>query len=416
MSVLSRWLGNVIDLKSPFWGVFYGGDNWASRPVSEENALNLSTWWRAVRLYGDVTGAMPLKFYRRDASDNRVEDQEHEIATLIRDPNLSQTPQEFWSAMATGLAVFGNAYAEKIYVGPRIVALNMLPYDTMPDRSRYSDNRLEYRYHDRGKIVWLPADRVFHVRGFMIGRSDLGLSPLGAARQTLSIALATEEAVGRTFSSGLRASGFFQGPRLNPDQRDQFKRTFIDPIVGNDAKQHYGILENGFTFQPVTIPPKDAEMLLSRRFNVEEICRFMGMPPLMVGHSAEGMTAWGTGVESIINMWLTLGYNSFLRYIESAVWKWLINPEDRATHYAEYNRNALLRIDSSARAEFLAKMIQNGQMTPNEGRKQENRSPLDGGDELLINSTMIPLAQAGQRVSRTQPAPGEAIPENDDEE
>jgi hypothetical protein len=41
-------------------------------------------------------------------------------------------------------------------------------------------------------------------------------------------------------------------------------------------------------------------MLLSRRFNVEEIARFMGMPPILLGHSADGQTMWGTGVGAII--------------------------------------------------------------------------------------------------------------------
>jgi HK97 family phage portal protein len=252
---------------------------------------------------------------------------------------------------------------------------------------------------------------VFHVRGFMLGKSDMGLSPLAAGRQGLSIALATDESAGKIFSQGLRMSGFFTGQGMTPVQREQFTKTYIDPITGNDASAHYGILPPNFDFKQLNIHPKDAEMLLSRKFNVEEICRFMGMPPIMVGHHAEGQTAWGTSVESIINMWLTLGYNSFLRYIESSINRWLLNPADRGRYYVEYERNALLRIDSAARAEFISKMIQNAQMTPNEGRKTDNRLPMPGGDQLLINSTLVPLTQAGQKPARVQPAPGEPIPE-----
>jgi len=49
-------------------------------------------------------------------------------------------------------------------------------------------------------------------------------------------------------------------------------------------------------------------------------------------------------------------------------------------------------------------------MTPNEGRKKENRLPLPGGDVLLINSTLVPLTDAGKRPANIQPAPGEPIP------
>jgi phage portal protein BeeE len=108
----------------------------------------------------------------------------------------------------------------------------------------------------------------------------------------------------------MRASGFFTGPAQRR-QREDFTKTFIDPMLGNDAKAHYGILENGFDFKPINIPPKDAEMLLSRRFNVEEICRFMGTPPILVGHAGDGQTMWGSGVEASSTAWLTLGLDAF---------------------------------------------------------------------------------------------------------
>jgi HK97 family phage portal protein len=199
---------------------------------------------------------------------------------------------------------------------------------------------------------------------------------------------------------------------LNETQREDFKRTFIDPLIGNDAEAHYGILENGFTFSPVNIPPKDAEMLLSRRFNVEEICRFMGTPPILVGHAGEGQTMWGSGVEGIINAWLTLGLDAFLSSIEKSVNKWLLSPADRKRFYAEFDRDALLRADLAAKGEFISKMIQNAQMTPNEGRKKANRSAQPGGDVLLVNSTLVPLSEAGRPrlISQSTPPDGPAKP------
>jgi HK97 family phage portal protein len=396
MSLLS-WAGKVLRLTDgKFWGQWYGGETWAGRPVNEENALQLSTWWRSVKLYADVVGALPLKLYERKDNDDRVQVRDHPVAGLIGlDPNVDQTAQEFWGGVSGSLAMLGNAYAEKRYVGKSLAALEPMPYDTTPDRTHNRNGDLEYHYSDRGKTEWLPRDKVLHVRGFTIGKSDFGLSPLAAARQGLSIALATEEATGKTFAQGLRMSGYFTIPaKATPQQRADFTKAFIDPITGNDASAHYGLLEMGTDFKPINIPPKDAEMLLSRRFNVEEICRFMGVPPILVGHSADGQTMWGTGVEAIINQWLTSGLNSFLTNIEKSINKRLLTAEERPRFYAEFERNALLRIDSAARADFISKMIQNAQMTPNEGRKTDNRLPMPGGDVLLVNSTLIPLADA----------------------
>jgi hypothetical protein len=86
-----------------------------------------------------------------------------------------------------------------------------------------------------------------------------------------------------------------------------------------------------------------------------------------------------------------LGLDSFWSNIEKSINKRLLSIEDRPKFYVEFDRDALMRMDSAARGEFMSKMIQNGLKTPNELRKKNNDHPLEGGDILLINSTLIPL-------------------------
>jgi HK97 family phage portal protein len=389
------------------WGYSWGrhhqeyGNTWADKPVTADGAMQLSAWWRGVRLYADVTGAASLKFYERLDNDDRRQVRDHEVANLINDPNIDQTSQEFWASQAAALAIFGNAYAEKQFSGNRIVALQPLPWNTYPFRDE--NWNLLYRFSYGGKVETLPREKVFHTKGFNLG-GDLGISPLEAARQGLSISLATEQAAGTTFAQGMRNSGFFTGPKLTPPQREEFTKTFITPIIGNDAKAHYGILENGFDFKTINIPPKDAEMLLSRRHNIEELARFLGMPPILLGHASDGQTMWGSGVEAIINQWRVLGLDSFWSNIEKSINKRLLRAEDRQKFYVEFDRDALMRTDSAARSEFMSKMIQSGLKTPNELRKKNNDHPLEGGDILLINATLIPLTDAG-RLGGRQPKP-----------
>lgn len=397
------------------WGFSWGGHphhhqvsgyTWAGKPVTADGAMQLSAWWRGVRLYAEVTGAASLKLYERLDNDDRRQVRDHPIADLISvDPNIDQTPQEFWGSQAAALAIFGNAYAEKLFVGDRLVALQPLPWDTHPYRDE--NWNLFYRFNLFGKMEKLPREKVFHTKGFNLG-GDLGISPLQAARQGLSISLATEQATGQTFSQGLRMSGFFTGT-ATPEQRKNFKETFIDPITGNDATAHYGILPPEFDFKTININPHDAEMLLSRRHNIEELARFLGMPPVLLGHASDGQTMWGSGVEAIINQWRILGLDSFWSNIEKSINKRLLSPKDRRTFYAEFDRDALMRTDSAARSEFMSKMIQNGLKTPNELRKKNNDHPVPGGDVALINSTLIPLTDAG-RLTRGLPSPDTKVP------
>lgn len=400
---------------------WFGTDTWAGKPVTPESAMNISAWWRCIRLHADVTGGLPLKFYEMKEDGSRVRLRDHDLGWLLgEDPNAKDTAQEFWGQQAGLLAQQGNAYAEKRYMGTgarkRIVSLEPLPPETWPYRDE--DGDLYYKFTDRGKDEKLPAEDVFHTKGFNIdGTCDVGLSPLAAARQSLSIALATDETAGSTFSQGLRLSGFFTGPSMKEDQRKQFTQTFIDPIIGNDSKAHFGILEGGFDFKPLNIAPKDAEMLMSRRFNVEDIARWMATPPILIGHAADGQTMWGTGVEAIVNMWLTLGYDMFLRNIENSIKKRIMTREQRMRFYPEFDRMAMLRADSAGRAELYSKMFQMAGITPNQIADRENMPRFVGGDQRFINSTYVPIDEAGRKATpaATPPKPAEQPKEAADE-
>jgi HK97 family phage portal protein len=281
-----------------------------------------------------------------------------------------------------------------------------MPPDTQVRRTE--NGALEYRFDDRGKEEVRPEAQVFHIKAF--GDGDVGMSPVSHARQTLGLSAATERASAQVFSKGMRSRGFFVMPpgqkSLDAEQRRKAEKALVDPFMGPHGK-HWGILEGGVDFKEVNVIPRDAELILSRRFNVEDICRWLDVPPILVGHAAEGQTMWGTGVEAIMLSWLTGGLRPYLVRIEQAARKRLLTPADRARGlFIEFSVEGLLRGDSKSRAEFASKMIQNAGMTPNEWRRKENLPPMDGGDQLFINSTLIPLASAGQIAAR-QIAPAE---------
>lgn len=152
-------------------------------------------------------------------------------------------------------------------------------------------------------------------------------------------------------------------------------------------------------------------MLATRAFHIEEICRWFGVPPILVGHNAQGTTMWGSGVEQVMLGWLTLGLRPYLSRIEQAIKRRLVAPAERVALYAEFTVEGLLRADSAGRAEMYSKLMQVGGITPNQIADRENLPRFDGGDCRFVNSTLVPIELAGQRVGRVQPAPGEPIPE-----
>jgi HK97 family phage portal protein len=406
MNLLLGWLGRKIGLTDgAFWGAYFGGETWTGKPVTPQGAMKLSAWFAGVRLTAQTIASLPGSMYERNSSGDKVPVTQHDMHWMLHDsPNADQTAMEFWEGQGAGLAIVGNAYAEKVFNGAGdVIALNTMPFETTRPQ-RQADGSLRYPFMDRGKAGWLPEEKVFHTRGFGTG-GDLGLSPVAAAGSALSGALATEEASAKMFGKGMRAAGFMLSPTtLTTPQRDQLHKNVIDPITGPDGEGAVGVLEAGFKWQPANIPPKDAEMILSRRFNVDDVCRWLGIPPILVGHAGEGQTMWGTGVEQIMLAWLTLGLRPYLVRIEQSIRKRLIAPADQRRLFWEFNIEGLLRGDSAARGEFYSKLFQVGAINPNLIASKENLPKPNGGEQYFVNSTYVPIEEAGQLV-RSLPTP-----------
>lgn len=394
------WLGSfrrrLSLMNSSGW--IAGGGSWSGEPVSVDNAMQLSAFWACVRLISETIATLPIAVLERQADGSKAARPDHPLYALLHDsPNADQTATEFLEGLFLALLTQGNGYAEKVYSGDRLTALQPLDAAAMVLHRDRDDGDLRYRFTDRGQAYDLPSDKIFHLKGFGAG-GDLGLSPVAYARQTLGISIATEKAAGSTFANGMRASGFFKFPKtLTEAQFEQARKVLVEPYSGSGATGKAGILDSGVEFQPVNLPPKDAEMLLSRRFNVEEICRWFGVPPVLVGHAAEGVTAWGSGIETLMGAWLTMGLRSFLVRFEMATRKRLIEPGERSRISVEFNVEGLLRGDSASRAAFISTMVQNGVFSRNRARALENepRDPSPLADALTVQSNLVPLDKLG---------------------
>jgi hypothetical protein len=75
----------------------------------------------------------------------------------------------------------------------------------------------------------------------------------------------------------------------------------------------------------------------------------------------------------------------------------------RASMTAEFSMDAMLRASIKDRYEIYAKAAQNGLKTRNECRQLENDPPVAGGDELTVQSNLLPIAMLGVPVPAASP-------------
>lgn len=363
------------------------------------NALGLSATWACVNLIAGTIASLPLMVYRTDARGVRTVARDHPLYFVLHDsPNFDQSAIDFWEFMAAALELQGNAYALIDKRGDGSVAsLQPIRPDLVTVR-RNSRGFLEYEWTEDGRRYVKDVGDVLHVRGPM-GNAMGGISTLSACRAVFSGAMAADTAARTTFSNGLRPSGTLSTrpeDSLTKEQRDQMEALLQERFAGAMNSGRPMLLDRGLKWEQINITPEDAQMLDSRKFSGEEICRIFGVPPAMVGFGDKASN-WGTGKEVDV-----LGFQKFtlrrrLKRIEQALMKQLRTPADRIAGVSiEFNLEGLLRADSQGRAAFYQTMTQLGAMTINEVRALENMPPVEGGDVARMQMQNVPITQAGQ--------------------
>lgn len=386
------------------WPLVLGRDPDSNESITAEAAMKLSAWNAAVRLKTETIATLPCAIFQKTGEDRRPMP-EHPLYELLHDvPNGEQTPVEFWEGRVAPLCSFGNSFAEKVYLGERLVQLLPMPAHKVAVLRREKSNDLYYKFTDLGKTRELRPDQVFHIKGFAPNDEDEGLSPVEYAARSIGGSLAAERAAARVYGRGMRATGFFSPPvDMTLEQRNQFQEKYIKPAEGAQGEGKTLIFPPGFEWKAMSITPRDAEMMLSRAFNVEDVCRWQRVPPILIGHASAGQTMWGSGVEQVILGWLVLGLRADLRRIEAAVNTRLLTPGDRKNGISfEFNFEGLLRADSAARANLMSTLAQNGLRTRNELRKIDNYPAIDGGDDLTVQSNLVALGNLGAAPPTTQ--------------
>jgi HK97 family phage portal protein len=218
----------------------------------------------------------------------------------------------------------------------------------------------------------------------------------------------------------MRPSAVLVAPQfMTKEQRARYTTEFKEELAGAINAGKMAFLEGGFKLEALSLPPEDAQLLATRSFHVEQICRWFDMPPEMIGHSPQhGRSTSGTGMEQQMLWFLIFSLRPQLKRIEQAISRSLIRPEERRKLYAEFNVEGLLRADSQGRATLYSVLAQNGLRSRNELRALDNYAPdpNPAADELTAQVNLVPLSQMGQvppdaapqqpgKVQATMPTP-----------
>lgn len=359
--------------------------------LSPDSALQLSTVWACVHRRASTIASLPFFVYAQADGRRELARTDRLYGLLHDSPNARMTPYEFWVAMMLNHDLRGNAYA-RVDRDDKGEALSLWP---MPaDQVQpviLDDGTLVYQYMIDGNVAVLAAENVLHLKE--MGNGTVGFARLDYMRATTTEASRSQAHATRTFANGGKPSGVLMLDNvLKPEQRSALLKRFGEMALGNTARLF--LLEANMKYQQITLSPEDIQLLDTRKFSVEEICRWFDVPPVLVHHS--NVTTWGSGIEQIVDGFHKFTVRPLAVSIEQAVSKRVMTSRQRARLTAEYSLDALLRGNAKDRAEIAAKKVQNGLATRNEMRQLENEPPVEGGNVITVQANLLPIALLGK--------------------
>lgn len=375
-----------------FWNA-YAGTSASGIAVNADSAMKSSAVYACVRLIAESVASLPLITYQRQADGGKLRALNHPLYDLLHDAPCREPRMTAFNFKATAMAhllLRGNAYSY-ILPGPRgpVDQLELINPDFVTPE--IVDRKI-LRYKIRqpnGTPVTYNAEDIFHVTGLSLD-GITGVSVVKYARESFGLSLAAESYAARVFSQDGTPRGVLQMKgKLSPNGIERLREEWAEKHSGLINAHKPAILEEGMEWKGIGMTAEDAQLIASREFEVEEICRWFNVP-LHMAQSHVKSTSWGTGISELSLGFVTWTLLPWTRRWEDTIAQQLIVANRR--FFSEFLFSALLRGNLKERYEAYAIGRNNGFLTVNDILRFENMNPIGPeGDTRLQPLNMVPL-------------------------
>lgn len=374
-----------------FVGNYAGYGTASGQHVTPALALNLSAVFACIRVCSETIASLPLIIYKRLPDGGKVRATEHPLYKVLHDkPNQWQTSMEWVEFMQAHLEARGNSYS-LIQPGPQGAIDALLPLH--PDRVqvyRLPNGRLRYTVTDwyTGERRNYAQEEMFHMRGW----SDDGMTGMGTislAREAIGVGLGQQEYAARFLENDAQPRGVLEHPQTLGSEAAKLVRDSFHQAQSGVNRHKVAVLEEGMTYKGISLNNKDSQFLEARVFTTAEIARFFRMQAHKIGDLSK---ATFSNIEQQNIEFATDCIRPRIVRWERRIKIDLIDPLELGDEYfCEFLMDALLRGDQKTRYEAYVAGIQNGFLSPNDARRNENMNPIskeDGGDTYLRPTNM----------------------------
>lgn len=373
------------------WLAYLSGKGYA---VNASTAIKVATVIRCVDVVAKTMASLPLDLYQ-STSTGLDKASKHRLYKLLhRLPNEYTTAYEFWHMYLFNLMLTRGAYAKIVrdrngFIKElwNIPTANVQKFFKGESGKRYIIVNL-----GGGKTETLNDGEFMYTPGLRFSSDMDPENPMSIASEVLGLTMALNGFAKDFFENGSNMGGFLEYPGdVSDEAYEKFKKSWQETYAGVTNQHKIAFLESGFKFTQLGKAPNESQALESRRFQVIEICRMMGVPPHKV-FDLERATF--SNIEQQNIEFVQESITPMAVRIEQTIFKDLLTTREQDEFYAKFNVNGLLRGDIAARTTYYHNARQDGWMNANDIRRLEDMNLIpaeEGGDIYAINGNMIPL-------------------------
>lgn len=367
-----------------------GGNSSSGKKVTTSTSIEVAAVFACARVISEGIAQVPVKLMREQKGQRLPARDRFLYDVLATAPNEWQTAFEYWEMVGWHVALAGAHYSYINRASSGDV-LELLPFEPGQVSIKREKSKLTYEVTmDGGGKKTIPAQAMFVIRGPSWNGWE-GIDPIAQARDAIGLAMAIEEDASSRHKNGIQTSGTYSVEgKLTQDQHAKLTKWLKEHYAGSANSGAPMVLDRAAKFNSIQMSAIDAQSYENRRFQIEEICRFFRVNPIMVG--AESKNTTYASAEQMFLAHLVHTLSPWYTRIEKAIDSRLLTDKDRkAGLYADFVEEGLLRGSAEATMNIILGYVNGGLMTPNEGRAKLDMNPDadPASDSLRIPTNIV---------------------------
>lgn len=335
--------------------------------VSGETALLQSDIFNAVRIIASDIASADYKAEK----NSKIED------ILNKQANGSTTAFNFLFTLIANTLLNGNGFAEierdknGLVTGLRNVKSNLVTIMESEDGTE-----LGYRVIFDNETRDINSKDIIHLKAFSLDGKK-GISPIYSLKPELAMQKNGTNLLVNSFKRGITTNGILKlsKGRLNNESKKEIRESFEEANSGSQNSGSVMILDEGETFEQLTVDTKVLEMIQNNKYSTQQVSKTFGIPLNRFGmelQNSSDVQANDLYVSSTLNAYV----NMIVQELDSK-----LNTEIKisfATLLGASKEALLLKLIEEKQGE--------GVLTVNEVRAFYGLSPIKDGDEVFKNS------------------------------